>query len=587
MIVECPDCGSRYRIQDGKIPSSGGRVTCPSCDHAFVVWPGGETADMASPDAATGGSNGAQSDSGDRSRNEESTAVADAEEIRRQVEQSVADEDAGSFGESASPSSGSSESLPSGGGGPAEPPATGSHAERPSEPGQPDQQGTASEESGVEESSPQQGGIPDFLEEAMEGTEEEGTVEMENPFLDDDGSMSVPDEFNGDEAPESPGGPQSPGSPQAPGPESQTQNDPRTSTNPDPPGPDGSSGLSQGDPNATNPVPLGERSPDINAGSEQRHPQEANEQVDDRPADESEFDEATRKISGPDSIGEDDDLFGDDLFGEESGAGDESPGEGEVPRTEELSPEDVPDTRPPTPGSQEQSNQETAPAPERTPASEQSGVPNQAARQADADQGKSRGGANRAADQSPAPAGPAEKADASGGAEQSERVQQAGGAAAAQGRQSAADEQQVSRLLIVVFVLLFAIFLVLLAGALGLFDLRAALPGVEAEANEASSEGRVTATESVAPTRASVDDDIAPMVRAGVESLEANRLHDALRHFRTATMTAPESARVHRLLARTYRKLDQPDRASSHRLSAQRLEISDDPLSGRDGTPAR
>lgn len=585
MIVECPDCGSRYRIQDGKIPSSGGRVTCPSCDHAFVVWPGGETANMASPDAATGESNGGQSGSGDRSRNEESTAVADAEKIRRQVEQSVADEDAGSFGESSAPSSDSPE-----------PPATGSHADRPSETGEPDRQSNASEGAGAEESSPQQGGIPDFLEEAMEGTEEEGTVEMENPFLDDDGSMSVPDEFTGDgrEASESPGSPQSPGSPTAPGPESQSQNEPSTSTNPDPPGPDGSSGLSQGDPNATNPVPLEERSPDIEGGSEQHHAHDANEQQlddrpgDDRPADGSEFDEATRKISGPDSLGEDDDdLFGDDLFGEESGAGDESPDEGEVPRTEELSPEDVPDTRPPTPGSEEESNHEAGPAPEQAPAPEQPGVPNQAARQADGDQGEGRGGSNQAADQSSAPASLADQADHSEDAEQSERVQQAGGTAAAQGRQSTADEQQVSRLLVVVFVLLFAIFLVLLAGALGLFDLRAALPGVKAGVNDASSDARVTSTESATSTRASVDNGIAPMVRAGVESLEANRLHDALRHFRTAAMTAPKSARVHRLLARTYRKLDQPDRASSHRLSAQRLEITDDPLSGRGGAPAR
>ncbi len=39
MIVQCPSCASRYRVNEANIPSSGGRIRCPSCEHAFVVYP--------------------------------------------------------------------------------------------------------------------------------------------------------------------------------------------------------------------------------------------------------------------------------------------------------------------------------------------------------------------------------------------------------------------------------------------------------------------------------------------------------------------------------------------------------------------
>lgn len=39
MIVQCPSCASRYRVNEANIPSSGGRIRCPSCQHAFVVYP--------------------------------------------------------------------------------------------------------------------------------------------------------------------------------------------------------------------------------------------------------------------------------------------------------------------------------------------------------------------------------------------------------------------------------------------------------------------------------------------------------------------------------------------------------------------
>ncbi|RDV40075.1 hypothetical protein DV096_05820 [Bradymonadaceae bacterium TMQ3] len=39
MIVQCPSCSSRYRVNDANIPPSGGKIKCPSCAHAFVVYP--------------------------------------------------------------------------------------------------------------------------------------------------------------------------------------------------------------------------------------------------------------------------------------------------------------------------------------------------------------------------------------------------------------------------------------------------------------------------------------------------------------------------------------------------------------------
>ena len=42
MIVQCPSCASRYRVNDANIPPSGGKIRCPSCAHAFVVYPDAE-----------------------------------------------------------------------------------------------------------------------------------------------------------------------------------------------------------------------------------------------------------------------------------------------------------------------------------------------------------------------------------------------------------------------------------------------------------------------------------------------------------------------------------------------------------------
>ncbi len=39
MIVQCPSCAARYRVNDANIPPSGGKIRCPSCAHAFVVYP--------------------------------------------------------------------------------------------------------------------------------------------------------------------------------------------------------------------------------------------------------------------------------------------------------------------------------------------------------------------------------------------------------------------------------------------------------------------------------------------------------------------------------------------------------------------
>lgn len=39
MIVQCPNCDSRYRVNDANVPASGGKITCPSCSDKFIVYP--------------------------------------------------------------------------------------------------------------------------------------------------------------------------------------------------------------------------------------------------------------------------------------------------------------------------------------------------------------------------------------------------------------------------------------------------------------------------------------------------------------------------------------------------------------------
>lgn len=38
MIVTCPACSARYKIQEDKIPGRGAKITCPRCAHQFVFY---------------------------------------------------------------------------------------------------------------------------------------------------------------------------------------------------------------------------------------------------------------------------------------------------------------------------------------------------------------------------------------------------------------------------------------------------------------------------------------------------------------------------------------------------------------------
>lgn len=42
MVVQCPHCSSKYRVNATNIPSTGGRIKCPSCKESFVVYPEAE-----------------------------------------------------------------------------------------------------------------------------------------------------------------------------------------------------------------------------------------------------------------------------------------------------------------------------------------------------------------------------------------------------------------------------------------------------------------------------------------------------------------------------------------------------------------
>lgn len=43
MIVTCPACSSRYKLDESKVTGRGAKITCPKCKHVFVVYPGGTT----------------------------------------------------------------------------------------------------------------------------------------------------------------------------------------------------------------------------------------------------------------------------------------------------------------------------------------------------------------------------------------------------------------------------------------------------------------------------------------------------------------------------------------------------------------
>lgn len=58
MIVQCPECESRYRVKDGKVPDSGGKISCPKCAHQFVVYPDDDS-DEASAETSSASSRGA------------------------------------------------------------------------------------------------------------------------------------------------------------------------------------------------------------------------------------------------------------------------------------------------------------------------------------------------------------------------------------------------------------------------------------------------------------------------------------------------------------------------------------------------
>lgn len=42
MIVTCPSCSARYKINESKIAGRGAKITCPRCAHRFVVYRDGE-----------------------------------------------------------------------------------------------------------------------------------------------------------------------------------------------------------------------------------------------------------------------------------------------------------------------------------------------------------------------------------------------------------------------------------------------------------------------------------------------------------------------------------------------------------------
>lgn len=54
MIVSCPACSARYRIDPDKIKGRGAKITCPRCSHKFVVYKEGPPPSAPKPKKVTG-----------------------------------------------------------------------------------------------------------------------------------------------------------------------------------------------------------------------------------------------------------------------------------------------------------------------------------------------------------------------------------------------------------------------------------------------------------------------------------------------------------------------------------------------------
>ena len=37
MVIQCPECGKKYKIDPDKVPDKGAKISCPGCGHNFVV----------------------------------------------------------------------------------------------------------------------------------------------------------------------------------------------------------------------------------------------------------------------------------------------------------------------------------------------------------------------------------------------------------------------------------------------------------------------------------------------------------------------------------------------------------------------
>ncbi len=77
MIVTCPSCSARYKLDDAKITGRGARITCPRCRHVFVVFPSGNT---------------------------ETEGIEEAEDVSEEVSEEIGEEIGENLGEDTGPS---------------------------------------------------------------------------------------------------------------------------------------------------------------------------------------------------------------------------------------------------------------------------------------------------------------------------------------------------------------------------------------------------------------------------------------------------------------------------------------------------
>ena len=168
MIVQCQQCSSQYRVQDDKIPDSGGKISCPNCGNSFIVYP----------------------DKSDEDYGEAKTSVADQQRIKNRLRQMADGMDGEEFEQGLPPESEATEIMT----GPDAPKFMGGQAGGQQQQNRQQQQQHQQQEHQQQQRQQQQRQQQQRQQQQRQqqqvppgrsgdAEEEDGTIEMRNPFL--------------------------------------------------------------------------------------------------------------------------------------------------------------------------------------------------------------------------------------------------------------------------------------------------------------------------------------------------------------------------------------------------------------------